>query len=281
MSRALWALPALFLLTTIAQAADPAADEALKKERRKIEGLWRGVTLEIDGKKSPDADARALSILNSPDGKWVLRSDGADVLKGATVFDPTQKPKTIDFTAGDGGNADEQYLGIYELEDNTRRLCFAPKHRGRPTTFATTAGSDQILVTFERDAEDALKRDRRRLEGIWQVVGVEVDGNKAGDDDAKKLKIIFGADGTWSLNSEDREVSQGTSLIAPLKKPSTIDFTVTLGNDVGKQFPGIYEVDEDSLKICAATTGIDHPADFTSPAGKQWILIQLKREPKK
>lgn len=44
-----------------------------------------------------------------------------------------------------------QYLGIYEFGEETRRMCFAPPGKERPTVFAFTPGSEIILVTFERE----------------------------------------------------------------------------------------------------------------------------------
>ena len=43
-----------------------------------------------------------------------------------------------------------QYLGIYELGENTRKMCFAPSGKERPTEFSSTGGSGLICLTFER-----------------------------------------------------------------------------------------------------------------------------------
>ena len=64
------------------------------------------------------------------------------------------------------------------------------------------------------DAKDeAIKKDRKQIEGTWRVVALEVNGNKAMEEDAKKLMVVNGTDGTWSLHSEGNEVSKGTSTI--------------------------------------------------------------------
>jgi hypothetical protein len=41
-------------------------------------------------------------------------------------------------------------LAIYELGENTRKVCIAPPGKARPKDFTSTAGSGHILVTFER-----------------------------------------------------------------------------------------------------------------------------------
>jgi len=66
------------------------------------------------------------------------------------MFDPTQKPKTIDFTPTTGDAKDKLHLGIYQLGENARKLCFAPPGKERPTEFSSEPGSGHILVKFER-----------------------------------------------------------------------------------------------------------------------------------
>ena len=85
---------------------------------------------------------------------------------------------------------------------------------------------------------DAIKKDRKQIEGTWRVVALEVDGNKSKEEDAKKLTVVNGSDGTWSLLSEGKEISRGTSTFDPTKKPKTIDFTITEGEGKGNEHLG-------------------------------------------
>lgn len=142
----------LFITATGATVfADDAKDAAIKKDRKQIEGTWRIVALEVNGNKAEEQDARKLTVVNGSDGTWSLRSEGKEISKGTTMIDPTQQRKTIDITPNDGGGKDNLYLGIYELGDKTRKLCFAPPGKPRPTDFASASGSDHILVIFERE----------------------------------------------------------------------------------------------------------------------------------
>lgn len=140
------------LTAVVARAfADAAQDEAIKKDRKLIEGTWRVVALEIDGNKSVEEDARKLTVVNGSDGTWSLRSEGNEISKGTSTIDPTKKPKTIDFTPTEGEGVGQKYPGIYELGEKTRKLCFAPTGKGRPTEFSSIPGSEHILVTLERE----------------------------------------------------------------------------------------------------------------------------------
>jgi uncharacterized protein (TIGR03067 family) len=73
-----------------------------------------------------------------------------EISKGTSTFDPTKKPKTIDFTPTEGGGKGDQFLGIYQLGKGARKLCFAPAGKDRPTEFSSTPENQQILVEFER-----------------------------------------------------------------------------------------------------------------------------------
>jgi uncharacterized protein (TIGR03067 family) len=139
----------LTAMTTIAWA-DNSKDQAITKDRKQIEGTWRVVALEVDGNKAMEEDAKKLMVVNGSDGAWSLRSEGNEISKGTSTIDPTKKPKTIDFTLTQGAGKGHQYVGIYELGENTRRLCFAPVEKERPIEFSSTPGSQHILVTFER-----------------------------------------------------------------------------------------------------------------------------------
>ena len=128
------------------------------------------------------------------------------------------------------------------------------------------------------DAKDeAVKKDRKRYEGTWQVVSLEVDGNKAAEEDARKITVINEADGKWAIEVEGKVVARGTSEIDPTKKPKTVDLTMTEGEDKGKTSLGIYEFGEDSRKVCLAPAGKARPAEFSSTAANGHVLAVLKR----
>jgi uncharacterized protein (TIGR03067 family) len=141
------------LVTAMASiaAADEAKDAAIKKDRKQIEGTWRVVALVVNGDKASDEDAKKITVINGTDGSWSLCNDGKEISRGPSTIDPTMKPKTIDFKPSEGEGKGQEHLGIYELGEMTRKLCFAPPGKPRPTEFSSKAGSEHILVTFERE----------------------------------------------------------------------------------------------------------------------------------
>lgn len=145
------ALCCLLGLGIVAMAmAEDARNDATKKDRMLLEGTWQAVSLEVNGEKSDPADARKISVINGADGIWSLRSEGQEVARGTNSLDATKSPKTVDLIPLDGEKKGELYLGIYEISEKTRRLCFAPPLMARPTEFATQTGNQWIFVTFER-----------------------------------------------------------------------------------------------------------------------------------
>ncbi len=176
----------LSAVATIA-AADDAKDEAIKKDRKQIEGTWRVVVLEVNGKKSTEDDAKTLTVVNGADGTWSLRDLGMEKSKGTSTFDPTKKAQDHRLHADNGGDKGKKYLGIYELGEKTRKLCFAPPGKERPTEFSSTSGSEHILVTLS-----GKKRSKQRSETMGLVNAMHITASVFINDDEPGLHHDFG-----------------------------------------------------------------------------------------
>jgi len=96
--KSFWLLSCLPLMLSVCCIADEAKDEAIKKDRKQIQGNWRIIGLEINGNKAKEEDARKLLVINGDDGTWKLMSEGKEVCQGTSTIDPTTKPKQLDFT---------------------------------------------------------------------------------------------------------------------------------------------------------------------------------------
>lgn len=134
-----------FGFTLAAGDADPIA-----KDRKFLKGTWKVLSIRSDGKDLPDDVVAKMTVVNQVDGGWRLLNDGKESSSGKSDIDPTAKLKTIDFMPTSGGGSGNEFLGIYEFAKKTRKLCFAPKDKGRPTEFEAPAGSGRVLVVFER-----------------------------------------------------------------------------------------------------------------------------------
>jgi uncharacterized protein (TIGR03067 family) len=75
------------------RAEDTGAD-VLKK----IQGTWRFVSHEMDGKPAPKDEVAKQTITFAGD-KWTVRGDGKVIQAGTHHFDPAKKPAQLDAVA--------------------------------------------------------------------------------------------------------------------------------------------------------------------------------------
>jgi uncharacterized protein (TIGR03067 family) len=134
----------------IGAAPGPKEDDA-KKEVERLQGTWKAVSIEDDGKAVNDTKGFHLVIEKET---LTINADVEAVLKGTFKLDLSKKPRTIDvtITEGKGDRATGKQLhGIYELDKETLKWCTAePGGKERPTEFGTKAGTKHALFTLKR-----------------------------------------------------------------------------------------------------------------------------------
>jgi uncharacterized protein (TIGR03067 family) len=253
------------LLTVVLVVAAPAEDK--KKDAELIQGTWTVVSREFVGKKTPEAELKAMKV-TIKDGTITV-DDGKKKEKHAYKLDPSKTPKAIDL-ANTGIEEKVTTLAIYELNGDTLKICWSekdPDHRA--TKFAGDEESGQTMIVLKRE-----KKDAKKIQGTWAVVSWQEDGNKALLIEEPKL-TIKGDTITFEIGKEKEKF---TIELDETKKPKAIDFV--RGKDGKELAPGIYELDEDNLKICYLDKGKDkkRPTEFTSESGSKTTLIVLKRE---
>lgn len=125
--------------------------------------------------------------------------------------------------------------------------------------------------------EDAAKNELKKLEGTWQFVSFEIDGQKMQPEEAKQHTVVIKGD-KYTLKLQDNPISQGTIKVDPSKKPKTIDIMPTEGDSSGMTMLGIYEQDGDTQKTCYAQPTKPRPTKFTSENG-QTLIVYKKTKP--
>lgn len=148
----------LLVSLTLAGAADPkdakaeaakAKAEAVKAEAAKLEGTWRVVSMQREGKEM-DADFLAVMPTLVFKGRAYTFGDG----QGGEIadLDPTQTPKRVTYKPGklDGKERPMEY-GIYLLEGDVLIDCFTlGAEKDRPTEFASKPKSGHTLTVYKR-----------------------------------------------------------------------------------------------------------------------------------
>ena len=136
------------------------------------------------------------------------------------------------------------------------------------------AGSLGLSTAAPAPKDD--KEDTKKFEGDWTFTAWESAGQalpQAALDMAKWS--VKGDKYTFEMGEQKEE---GTIKLDPAKKPATIDFAITSGNDKGKDQPGIYKVDGDTITICLARPGAkERPTDFKSTEDNGFILVTVKK----
>jgi uncharacterized protein (TIGR03067 family) len=127
-------------------ADDAKKDEAVKKDMKLLEGKWTLTSSVIDGEKKEGDDAKG--EVTFTDGKFEAMAGDGTVHKGSFTIDPTKSPKAIDSVPSDGENAGKTHYGIYEIKDDTLKICIVFEQGERPTAFES--GGGKILLIYKR-----------------------------------------------------------------------------------------------------------------------------------
>jgi uncharacterized protein (TIGR03067 family) len=84
------------------------------------------------------------------DGKTTITIGGRVYFKAKFSIDPTKKLKAIDYNMTAGPTKGKTHLGIYELDGDTVKFCFAAPGKDRPTDFTAKEGSQRTLSVWKR-----------------------------------------------------------------------------------------------------------------------------------
>jgi uncharacterized protein (TIGR03067 family) len=140
----------IFLLLAVGflVGADQPKDAAVEKDMKALQGGWTVVSIEVNGMKVPE-DKMGGRNAAFKDDQYSIHD-----FRLTVKLDPTQRAKTIDMEGKDGNGKPLTMIGIYELNADTLRICFAkPGTRERPTKFETRPKTGESLIVYKRQKE--------------------------------------------------------------------------------------------------------------------------------
>jgi len=140
----------LYICLAVAASLSALAADS-PDDAKAVQGNWKPVKAELAGQPMTDAVLKSIS-LKLDHGKYeVLVGEHPD--RGTYTIDSTTKPKSMTVTGTEGPNKGKTYPAIYELKDDTLRICYDLSGAKRPTEFKSIAGTQLYLVTYNRKKE--------------------------------------------------------------------------------------------------------------------------------
>jgi uncharacterized protein (TIGR03067 family) len=252
-----------------------------KKDLARLAGVWSFALVEVDGNKQPDVPFATNKMILTKEGNYAV-VQGLRVTRGTLKLNPATDPKHYDPTIATGRLKGLTVPGIYELDGDTLRLCFPLRSKGRPAVLASKPGSGLLFQVFKREKQEVkeglIEAGRVELAGTWQSVSYSLDGNKAPDEDLKKVTLSIDADGKASARRDGQVFIASTLKIDPNSAPMTVDVTFTEGDAKGRTALGIYKIEDDVLTLCRAAPDKARPAEFSSKPGSGHTLMTYRRE---
>jgi len=126
------------------------ADAPAEKPDPALNGNWQVIASQENGKDMPAAELQKMALeLRLADGRYTVSAGVADIDAGAYSTNGKTNPKSIDVTPEKGPNKGKKVPSIYKLENETLVICYGFSGK-RPTEFATTPGSQLMLLKYTR-----------------------------------------------------------------------------------------------------------------------------------
>src|SRR5262249_18478300 len=135
----------------LAGPGDAPADA--KKEKEKLQGTWKAVTVETGGQSKDDT--QDICLILAGDEFTFKRGDGI-IGKGKFKIDPCKNPKQIDLEITEDPTKEENkgktVLAIYAVDGDQLKWCLSkPGGVERPKEFAAPAGTNLAFLTLKRE----------------------------------------------------------------------------------------------------------------------------------
>lgn len=142
-----------WLLMPVVLSLVGAAKEGSDEE--KFQGTWTITLMEKRGEKQPEEKLKDLRVVIEGDS-MCFKMGGQDGERATIKLDPSLKPKAIDLQPATPGKKETRpSRGIYELKDDTLKLCWRKEGGERPTEFASKADDrDLVLMILKREKRE-------------------------------------------------------------------------------------------------------------------------------
>jgi uncharacterized protein (TIGR03067 family) len=141
----------LGLLLVACNRQQPQAAAAPKTDLDRFQGTWYLVAAVKDGNVLPEDKVKQTTIVFKGDTfSFPGLAEYATSKEGTIKLDENKTPKEMDAISTEK----EVMLGIYRMDDNGYKICFAPAGKPRPTDLRSEPGSGYILQSWGREKKN-------------------------------------------------------------------------------------------------------------------------------
>ena len=132
-----------------------------------------------------------------------------------------------------------------------------------------------VLLGAE-SGNEATTPEIKKLAGTWTVTSVVRNRNELPEEMLKDLQMIF-RDRSFTFQKGDRIIDKGTFQLDPDKTPRAIDLKTTDDGGNERTTFAIYELLDDTLRICGSEPGKERPNEFAATDESGHTLSILRR----
>jgi uncharacterized protein (TIGR03067 family) len=186
-------------------------------------------------------------------------------------------------------NKDDQRVHLFKALDNVEvtpvrlreeleafdRTARKTQSIWRNENFQLVAWTTELIAAPPRDVTLDVHEEQRRLQGVWHVVALQLQGQKATVEQLEEVKPTLTFEGETAVFQSGPGVERVVRVrLGGTRILSEIDF-------IGAQKrleKGVYQLDGEILTICFAATGEERPVGFTPSIERSYWLMVLKRK---
>jgi uncharacterized protein (TIGR03067 family) len=135
-----------------------------------------------------------------------------------------------------------------------------------------------LAVAVRADETKEVAGDKKHVQGEWQVVSSEVEGEKAPAEFLKQCKVVVKDDTIAFVVGDEKH--EHKFKLDPTTSPKSIDMEGLDGADKGKTMFGIYTVEKGVIKLClpirAGNKATERPKEFKTKEGDRLSVFTLE-----
>jgi uncharacterized protein (TIGR03067 family) len=133
-----------------------------------------------------------------------------------------------------------------------------------------------LMLAADKPRSDSFTKDQEKLQGTWELVSVEFNGQGISVKDLKDARLMVkGKQYNFKLHKMALEF---TFCMDPAKKPKAIDLKVASGPDKGKVYHGIYVLEGNTYRICRRSEpDKSRPTAFVTKKASGLMMVVWKR----